>query len=592
MTSATMSPGSSPRLPSPPPMAEDQLGPKSPISHQPTEDNSLGPILQLPDTGSSRRIRPGTKSSDMPEGPPVIDISEIDTAYQLTEHLKALYNTAIHPKDTATIVPIDRQTAIRLATPPKDIDRAIWLYELCRFLCQKVNGIIIALFADEPPCSAQTCSEMRASEWQYLCAVHDPPKPCCAIDYCCHTLDWAANVLTSQKHFPSRMSLGPEQGASHQQMRQLTNIFRRVYRIFAHAWFQHREMFWKVEGKTGLYVFFKTVCDVYSLIPEDNYTVPPEAEGREPAEDEKKPEAPEVPSILSRPKQDDAKREPTSSESTSDQPMTVLPSSMNLGPSHTTKRHRQTPSVDAGVISTVLEESEEDDSRSVAGSDITTLDLGSGSESLADSLDSFIQVHAPKIETREIEADELSPELPETEALPMALETKEAPEEGHVRPEEELSEHNVEEKEEAAPAKHTEPIVESKSELESEEPKHHTPTKKTESKQQTPKKSVEGEKQADDKPAETIAAKPSPVKSIPKEIGEAANPKTTKESEPSTAREPQSKTDGGTLEPEAEVKKDASSNDTQPVEADHEEENEKPQQDSKDAHETAEKSSV
>jgi hypothetical protein len=64
-------------------------------------------------------------------------------------------------------------------------------------------------------------------------------------------------------------------------MRHLTNIFRRVYRIFAHAWFQHRGVFWQVEGYEGLYVFFKTVCDVYQLIPEDNYTIPTEAEGGE-----------------------------------------------------------------------------------------------------------------------------------------------------------------------------------------------------------------------------------------------------------------------------------------------------------------------
>ena len=38
-------------------------------------------------------------------------------------------------------------------------------------------------------------------------------------------------------------------------------------------------MFWEVEGKDGVYIFFKTVCDVYQLIPEDNYTIPAEAEG-------------------------------------------------------------------------------------------------------------------------------------------------------------------------------------------------------------------------------------------------------------------------------------------------------------------------
>lgn len=136
---------------------------------------------------------------------------------------------------------------------------------------------------------------MRASEWQYLCAVHDPPKSCAAIDYCCHTLDWAASTLCNSKLFPSRLGLGSGMGNAggsdkvlQQQMKELTNIFRRVYRIFAHAWFQHREVFWLVEGKTGLYGFFKTVCDVYGLIQVENYTIPPEAEGggREEGEEE------------------------------------------------------------------------------------------------------------------------------------------------------------------------------------------------------------------------------------------------------------------------------------------------------------------
>jgi Mob1/phocein family protein len=221
----------------------------------------------------------------------------------------------------------------------------------------------VALFNDDPPCSATTCNEMRASEWQYLCAVHDPPKPCCAIDYCCHTLDWAANVLTSQKHFPSRMGLGPEQSASHQQLRQLTNIFRRVYRIFAHAWFQHREVFWKVESKTGLYVFFKTVSDAYSLIPTDNYTVPPEAEGRGPAPEDSKDKA-KKPTIEIPP--DNAESAVQSAVENVDQAQsdndTSFPGvSSSLAPVNTAKRHRQTPSADVGTILTVLEENEEDD---------------------------------------------------------------------------------------------------------------------------------------------------------------------------------------------------------------------------------------
>jgi hypothetical protein len=248
---------------------------------------------------------------------------------------------------------VDRSMALKIAQSPANVDRTLWLYELCRFLIQKVNSIITALFADDPPCSSLTCPEMRASEWQYLCAVHDPPKSCCAIDYCCHTLDWAANTLTSPKHFPSRLALGTDQSTQHSQMRQLTNIFRRVYRIFAHAWYSHREVFWKVEGRTGLYIFYKTVCDVYGLVPEDNYTIPPEAEGIEPST-EAKPSAP--PLIM--------KREP--SDSSSQISVNTLAEGMSdhtLSTAGTTKRHRHSPSVGATIVQTVVEENEEEEER-------------------------------------------------------------------------------------------------------------------------------------------------------------------------------------------------------------------------------------
>ncbi|KAI9374047.1 Mob1/phocein [Aspergillus egyptiacus] len=280
MTAAGVSPSSSPRLPSPPPLTEVQIGPKSPsIGESFGGDADLPPVV---DDGSTRRIRPGSKASEMAAGPPLIPLSQLDSPFQLQEHLKALYNHYTRPEDSDTVIPITREVARQLAEPPEGVDRSLWLYELCRFLTMKVNNLIVAFFAENPPCSSQTCPEMRASEWQYLCAVHDPPKACCAIDYCCHTLDWATNILTSSKHFPSRLTLGSESGGGLQAgLRHLTNIFRRLYRIFAHAWFQHREVFWQVEGHDGLYMFFKTVCDMYHLIPEDNYTVPPEAEGDE-----------------------------------------------------------------------------------------------------------------------------------------------------------------------------------------------------------------------------------------------------------------------------------------------------------------------
>lgn len=355
---AAVSPSSSPRLPSPPPMAEDQLGPVSPGVSL-FDDGNKFPSITSVNAGASRRIRPGTRAEDMAEGPPLIELSDIDSAFQLTEHLKALHYSHTHPPDSHTIQPITADVVRELCQPPAGTSKDIWLYELGRFLIQKTNAIIIALFSDSPPCSAQTCPEMRASEWQYLCAVHDPPKSCSAIDYCCHTLDWAANILTSSKMFPSRLGLGA--GSSMMggdkvlaaQMKEIKNIFRRVYRIYAHAWFQHREVFWRVEGKTGLYVFFKAVCDMYGIIESDNYTIPPEAEGQVPPEREK--DEPETPGTAVEPPRLLQRGDQIGSDGQEPMGNTVV----SIG--DTTKRHRHTMSDRASSVSTVIQEENEEE---------------------------------------------------------------------------------------------------------------------------------------------------------------------------------------------------------------------------------------
>ena len=111
-------------------------------------------------------------------------------------------------------------------------------------------------------------------------------------------------------------------------------------------------MFWKVEGRTGLYVFFKTVCDVYGLIPEDNYTIPAEAEGIEPPPESRS----SLPPLI-------LKREPSEPGPLDSDSSTVIEgfSDHSLSTAGTTKRHRHSPSVGATAVHTVVEENEEED---------------------------------------------------------------------------------------------------------------------------------------------------------------------------------------------------------------------------------------
>ncbi|KAI1484707.1 Mob1/phocein [Biscogniauxia mediterranea] len=286
-------PQGSPRLPSPPPPAEIQIGPKSPGLGTTASRQAQQMEQSIVDANAKRRIHPGTKAEDMAAGPPLVPLNELDSAFQLQEHLAALH----YHHTVSNTTPITRATAVQLAQPPPGIDRTLWLYELCRFLIAQCNSLIVGFLFDSPPCSAATCPEMRASEWQFLCAVHDQPKSCCAIDYCCHTLDWAANIVTNPKIFPSRFVVVTEGHDKSAALKNLINVFRRLHRIFAHAWFQHRGVFWSVEAQTGLYAFFKTVCDMYDLLPAENYKLPPEAEGLEPTLSEKDEKQPVVTSI-------------------------------------------------------------------------------------------------------------------------------------------------------------------------------------------------------------------------------------------------------------------------------------------------------
>ena len=74
----SVSPSTSPRLPSPPPFPEVQIGPKSP---QPGAldgaSTQIAHANTIVDRGASRRIRPGTKASDMASGPPLVPLSEV-----------------------------------------------------------------------------------------------------------------------------------------------------------------------------------------------------------------------------------------------------------------------------------------------------------------------------------------------------------------------------------------------------------------------------------------------------------------------------------------------------------------------------------
>lgn len=71
------SPSSSPRLPSPPPFTEVQIGPQSGESFGADADPQRLGVSSGVDTGPLRRIRPGSKSNEMASGPPLIPLKDV-----------------------------------------------------------------------------------------------------------------------------------------------------------------------------------------------------------------------------------------------------------------------------------------------------------------------------------------------------------------------------------------------------------------------------------------------------------------------------------------------------------------------------------
>ncbi|XP_063790166.1 MOB-like protein phocein isoform X3 [Pseudophryne corroboree] len=182
----------------------------------------------------------------------------------------------------------------KILEPPEGQDEGVWKYEHLRQFCLELNGLAVKL---QTECHPDTCTQMTATEqWIFLCAAHKTPKECPAIDYTRHTLDGAACLLNSNKYFPSRSqdvrfstlpgccgsfyekSLGvqPSLGVSIKEssVAKLGSVCRRIYRIFSHAYFHHRQIFDEYENETYLCHRFTKFVMKYNLMSKDNLIVP------------------------------------------------------------------------------------------------------------------------------------------------------------------------------------------------------------------------------------------------------------------------------------------------------------------------------
>ncbi|TGZ73422.1 hypothetical protein CRM22_001529 [Opisthorchis felineus] len=199
-----------------------------------------------------RRNRPGTKAEEWcnwPDEP----FEEMESTLAVQQYIQQLIRR-------------DRKNVDEILTAPEGQDVTVWKYEHLRQFCMELNGLAVRL---QEQCTPQSCRQMTATEqWIFLCAAHKTPKECSAIDYTRHTLDGAACLLNSSKYFPSRVSIKANS------VNRLDSVCRRVYRIFSHAYFHHRQIFDQFEDATALCERFTTYVLKYNLMSKDNLIVP------------------------------------------------------------------------------------------------------------------------------------------------------------------------------------------------------------------------------------------------------------------------------------------------------------------------------
>jgi len=155
----------------------------------------------------------------------------------------------------------------KLIEKPPNFEAMCWVYEHLRQSSIELGYLLVLL---HQVCNKTNCPKMIATQkFSFLCAAHQQQnQDCCAMDYMMHTLDWTITLLNSEKHFPNRTDIKQSDSAT------FSNISRRIYRIFAHAYFHHREVFDQFEEETHSTERFTLLCNTYSLMPKEQQLIP------------------------------------------------------------------------------------------------------------------------------------------------------------------------------------------------------------------------------------------------------------------------------------------------------------------------------
>nr|AIA82462.1 phocein [Stentor coeruleus] len=202
-----------------------------------------------------RRNRPGTKRSELWNWP-LEEYSNMSGPFAVQEYIQELIRA--NPSDIKKII-----------EPPPDVDISVWQYEHMRQFILELNLLVVYL---ENICTMTTCPKMKATdEWLYLCASHKTPQECSAIDYMTHTLDHATALIQNSKNFNSRVSVPPTS------IKYLVSIVRRLYRLFTHTYYHHREIFTEFEKEFCLCARFTEFVLRFDMMQAKLFSIPSHA---------------------------------------------------------------------------------------------------------------------------------------------------------------------------------------------------------------------------------------------------------------------------------------------------------------------------
>lgn len=161
----------------------------------------------------------------------------------------------------------DPEKTIRPPDDANKVDIAVWKYEMVRYFCKELNWLVVKL---QGYCSPKKYPQMIATEaWIFLCAAHkQQPKECFAIDYMRHCLDNLA-INLNQGKFSNRQVI------KENTFQKLGTHCRRIYRLFAHAYYQHKQVYEEFESKTNLCQRFTSFCMEYNIITDHQTFIVP-----------------------------------------------------------------------------------------------------------------------------------------------------------------------------------------------------------------------------------------------------------------------------------------------------------------------------